>query len=159
MQILKEVIREENKLIAKRILNAPRDLAFEVFTNPEHLKHWWGPDGFTLTTQKLEARTGGEWTFMMHGPDGTDYPNKVIYTEVRKPELLSYRHSGDDETEDVSFEVTITFTEIGNQTELNWLMVFESEDELDRVNEKYGAIEGLVQTTARLVEYASTLNN
>ena len=69
-----------------RVLKAPRELVWKVWTDPEHIKHWWGPNGFTNTIFKMDVRPGGVWEFIMHGPDRTDYKNKHIYKEVVEPE-------------------------------------------------------------------------
>lgn len=65
-----------------RLVNAPRDLVWEVWTNPEHIRHWWGPNGFYSTIFEMDVRPGGNWEFILHGPDGRDYKNKSIYTTV-----------------------------------------------------------------------------
>ena len=85
--------QEDNVLIHTRILDAPRTLVWKVFTESEHIKNWWGPDGFSLTTKKMTVSPGQVWDFVMHGM-GKDWQNKIEYVEVKKPSLLSYRHSG-----------------------------------------------------------------
>ncbi len=66
-----------------RLIDAPRDLVWEAMTKPEHVVHWWGPNGFTNTLEKLDFRVGGEWHHVMHGPDGRDYPSRGVYTAIR----------------------------------------------------------------------------
>jgi uncharacterized protein YndB with AHSA1/START domain len=66
------------ELILTRILGARRSLVFRAWTDPQHLARWWGPRGFTTTTHSMDVRPGGEWRFVMHGPDGTDYKNKIV---------------------------------------------------------------------------------
>ena len=58
------------------------------WTDPEHVAKWWGPTGFTNTIYEMDVRPGGVWRFVMHGPDGIDYQNKIVYIEVVKPERL-----------------------------------------------------------------------
>ena len=81
-----------------RLLDAPRKLVFAAFSDPKHLAQWWGPDGFTTTTHSFDFRPGGVWRFVMHGPDGRDYKNRVTFIEIRAPERLLYRHGGGDES-------------------------------------------------------------
>src|SRR5688572_10657445 len=69
---------QDSEVIITRTVNAPRDLVWEVWTDPAHLARWWGPNGFSITTHDFEFRKGGEWNFIMHGPDGRDYPNKIV---------------------------------------------------------------------------------
>ena len=69
----------DREIVISRIIDAPRELVFEAFTDVRHLSRWWGPTGFTTTTRAFEFRVGGEWVFVMHGPDGTDY-HCLLYT-------------------------------------------------------------------------------
>jgi uncharacterized protein YndB with AHSA1/START domain len=138
------------ELVFERMLNAPRELVWEVWTNPDHLAKWWGPNGFSLTTQNMNVNQDGVWKFIMHGPDGRDYPNKIRFLEVTKPERLVYRHEDDIDTEPVSFGVTVLFEAVGKKTKLSMRMLFESAEDLVRVSREYGAIEGAHQTLTRL---------
>ena len=138
------------ELVFERLLKAPQDLAFEAWTTPEHLANWWGPDGFTLTTSAIEAKPGGIWKFIMHGPDGTDYRNKIMFLEVERPDRLVYKHLDDEDTEGISFLVTVTFEKQDDKTKLTMRMLFNSAEELERVAREYGAIEGAEQTLGRL---------
>jgi hypothetical protein len=72
-----------SKLIS-RLIDAPRELVFDAFTDVRHLSQWWGPEGFSTTTRAFEFRVGGEWIFMMHGPNGTDYPEWISWTEIAR---------------------------------------------------------------------------
>lgn len=153
---MKEIINKpetisDRELSITRILNAPRELVWKVWTEPEHIKHWWGPNGFTNTIQKMEVRTGGVWDFIMHGPDGVDYPNKITYIEVKKPERLVYNH-GDEEKPEF-FHVTVTFEEHGGKTKLYMCALFNTKEERDEVVKKFKADEGMKQTISRLEEY------
>jgi uncharacterized protein YndB with AHSA1/START domain len=64
----------------------------------------------------MEVKPGGVWRFVMHGPDGRDYQNKITYLEVVRPERLVYRHGGDEDLELVSFQTTVTFVPEGKKT-------------------------------------------
>jgi len=143
------VIRtDEPEMVITRILNAPRELVFRVWTEPEHIKHWWGPNGFTNTISKMEFRPGGIWEFVMHGPDGTDYPNVNEFVEIVKPEKIVLKHGHEP-----VFFMTVTFEEIGNKTRLTLRNRFESAEVFDMAVKKYGAAEGLKQNVDRLVAY------
>jgi uncharacterized protein YndB with AHSA1/START domain len=141
------------ELSITRLLNAPQELVWEVWTKPEHIKHWWGPTGFSTTTHEMNIKPGGVWRFMMHGPDGKDYPNKIVFIEVVKPELLVYKHSGEEDTADIRFHVTVNFEKQGNKTKLTMRSLFESAEVLERVVREFGAKEGMTQTVNRLEEY------
>ena len=74
--------------------DAPRELAWQAMTDPRHVVQWWGPRGFTTTIQEMDVRPGGVWTHVMHGPDGTDYPNHSVFQEVVYPERIVFAHGG-----------------------------------------------------------------
>ena len=149
-----EAIIQDNKVIYKRYFDAPLDLVFEAWSKHEHLAHWWGPDGFTLTTKSMNFTNHGIWDFVMHGPDGHDYKNKIQFTDIKKPEHIFYRHLGDGEGEtDVNFESRIFFEKAGDGTNLTMEQIFPTKEELERVNKKYGAIEGGRQHLGNLNKY------
>jgi uncharacterized protein YndB with AHSA1/START domain len=79
-------------LLISRKINAPVELVWEVWTKPEHIANWWGPDGFTNTISKMEVRPGGNWNLVMHGPDGTDYENESIFREIVPLKKIVYEH-------------------------------------------------------------------
>jgi len=143
-------------LVTTRVFDAPRELVFAAWSDPKHLAQWWGPNGFTTTTHTFDMRPGGVWRFVMHGPDGRDYQNRITFDEIVKPERLVYHHGGADDVEPVQFHVTVTFEDVGGKTKLTMRAVFPSAAERDRVVKDYGAAEGAKQTLARLAEYLGT---
>lgn len=147
----------DREIIMTRLLNAPVELVWKVWTQPEHLIKWWGPTGFTTTSNNMKLAAGGEWNFIMHGPDGRNYPNRIVFTEVIKPELLRYKHAGDEDTEPVNFDIRITFTAEGRKTRLKMVMTFASHAELTRVEKEYSAIEGGKQHVANLEDYLTCI--
>ncbi len=142
----------DREIAAVRVFDAPRDLVWKVWTEPEHIAKWWGPKGFTTTTYSMDVKPGGVWRFVMHGPD-RDYQNKITYLEVVKPERLVYKHGGEKEVEPVNFQVTVTFEEQDGKTKVDMRMVFPSANARDYVIKTYGAVEGLDQTLGRLEDY------
>jgi uncharacterized protein YndB with AHSA1/START domain len=100
--------RDPRSIIGSRVFDAPRALVFSVWTDPKHLAQWWGPNGFTTTTHAYDFRPGGVWRFVMHGPDGRDYQNRITFDEIVPPERILYRHGGGDDVEPVQFTQTVT---------------------------------------------------
>src|SRR3984957_5256437 len=86
------VATSDRELIFTRLFDAPRELVFEAWTDPNPPPHWWGPNGFTTTVHELDLRTGGTWRLTMRGPDGRDYKNRLVFLEVVRPERLVYKH-------------------------------------------------------------------
>ena len=89
----------------------------------------------------------------MHGPDGTDYKNEIVYVEVVKPERLVYDHISGPR-----FHVTVIFSEEGEKTRLSMQMLFESAAERDNTVKKFGAVEGLNQTLVKLQEHLTKIS-
>jgi uncharacterized protein YndB with AHSA1/START domain len=134
-----------NEIAMTRVFDVPRELVFRMWSDPEHLAQWWGPKGFRNTIHKFDFRPGGEWNFTMHGPDGRDYANKIIYREIVRPERIAYSHVSGP-----LFEATATFEEEGTKTKLTMRAVFATPELRDRVAQEFGAVEGMQQTLARL---------
>lgn len=145
----------DREIVTTRLIDAPRALVFEAWTDPKHVAHWFGPDGFTLTTESMDVRPGGVWRFTMHGPDGTDYPNVVTYEEVVPPARLVHLHG--DEKEPDMFHVTVTLDDREGKTALTMRAVFKSAAARDLVVRERGAIEGAEQTVARLDRYVRSM--
>ncbi len=138
----------DRELIITRLLNAPVSLVWEVWTNPEHIKNWWGPTGFTNTISLMDVKPGGEWDLVMHGPDGTDYKNKSVFKEIVKPERIVYDHVSAPK-----FTATITFEEQQGKTLLTWHMLFETKEQFEQVVKTFKADEGLKQNIVKLEAY------
>lgn len=146
----------DREIVVTRTIEGARSLVFEAYTDVKHLAHWWGPNGFTTTTHRFEFRPGGVWEFVMHGPDGTDYPNYIEYREIVPPERIVFLH-GDSAADPRAFVSTVTFLERGAATEVTMRALFKTKAERDEVVERYGAIEGGKQTLGRLAAYVTTL--
>jgi len=140
----------DRELRLSRKLNAPIDLVWEVWTGPEHIANWWGPDGFTNTIHKMDLTPGGEWDLVMHGPDGTNYKNKSIFREIVPHKKIVYEHITGPK-----FLATIEFREEGDQTFITWHMLFESAEEFIQTVKTFKADEGLKQNVERLNVYLS----
>lgn len=144
---------EDRELVFTRVFDAPRELVFRAWTDPKHVAQWWGPKGFTSTVHEMDVRPGGVWRLTMHGPDGIDYKNRIVYLEIVPPERLVYKHDPEEGSEPVNFHVTVTFVEEGDKTRLTMRMLFPSAAAREYVVNKYGAIEGANQTLGRLAEH------
>lgn len=155
-----ESVPADREIVTTRILEAPRDLVWQVWTDPQHIVQWWGPTGFTTTTTAMDVRVGGQWRFTMHGPDGRDYPNLITFLEVAAPARLVYRHGGEAGLEPVNFQTTVTFEALPGEphrTRLTMRAVFATAKAREFVQREYGAVEGAEQTLARLAGHVETL--
>ena len=144
----------DRAIVISRVIAAPRELVFEAFTEVRHLSRWWGPDGFTTTTRAFEFRVGGEWVFVMHGPDGTEYQEWISWTEIAPPERIALLH-GESRGDPNAFESLLTFATDGEATRIEMLTVFPTKELRDEAVEKYSAIEGGQQTLSKLAAYVT----
>ena len=138
----------DRELVINRLLQAPIELVWKVWTDPAHIKNWWGPNGFTNTISKMDLKPGGEWDLVMHGPDGTDYKNKSIFKEVIEHKKIVYEHITGPK-----FVATIEFESRGETTFLKWHMLFSTREEFLQTVKTFKADEGLRQNVEKLSEY------
>lgn len=123
-----------NEIRLIRVYDAPAAIVWDAWTDPDRVAQWWGPRGFTLTTHSKDLRPGGIWHYTMHGPDGTDYPNKTLYHEVEEQKKLVYDHGANDERAPL-FRVTVTFAESGGKTTMDMTMALRTAEEAQATRE------------------------
>ena len=105
----------------RRVLAFPRERVFEAFALPELLARWWGPNGFTNTFETFEFRPGGRWKFVMHGPDGSNYPNESVFLDLNAPSRVVIHHVSLPR-----YVLTITLAAHEGGTAVGWVQEFES---------------------------------
>ena len=140
------------ELRTSRLVKAPRSLVYKMWTEAEHIAKWWGPRGFTNTIHLMDVRPGGEWRFIMHGPDGTDYPNHKVYEEVAPQERLVMKHINWPH-----HRMHISFADAEGGTLVTIWMVFENEADFQKVLAENGAEKGLHENLDRLEEHIASL--
>ncbi len=135
-------------MILQRVIRAPRSLVWNSWMNPEALPQWWGPDGFSCRTQRIDLRAGGEWVFDMIGPDGTVYPNHHRYHEVRPEERIGYALLW-GENGPKHADAWATFEDQDGATLVTLGMVFSTAAEFQTAK-GFGAVELGLQTLGKL---------
>lgn len=105
----------------ERTLAASPRSVFTAFERPELLAQWWGPDGFQNTFERFEFTPDGRWDFVMHGPNGADYPNKAVFREIEADAKIVIDHVSPPR-----YTLTVTLTAHGDRTRLAWVQEFES---------------------------------
>lgn len=119
----------DREFVHSRHIQAAPEQVFRALSQPDRLARWWGPDGFSSTFETFDLRQGGVWRFVLHGPDGTDYPNENVFREVEPPSRVVIEHISDDH----HFFLTITFEARGSQTLVGWRQVFDSAKHKEKV--------------------------
>lgn len=148
----------DREIRVERLVKAPRELVWEVWTKPEHVAQWWGPEGWHITTRSMDIRVGGMWDYVMHGPGNVNMNNYTRYHEVTPPARLVYEH-GENIGEPPWFHVTVDMEEADGKTLVKMRLVFPTKEARDEVVEKYGAIEGGKQTLAKLDDYLQQMQS
>jgi len=107
-------------LTAQRNVSFPPQAVYAAFADPTRLARWWGPRGFTNTFETFEFKVGGPWKFVMHGPDGSNYPNDCEFVELEPGKRLVIRHLSAPH-----FTLTVTLLPSGSGTQVDWVQEFE----------------------------------
>lgn len=149
----------DREIVLSRVLAAPRELVWQAITDPQRVTQWWGPRGFTSTTEIHDFRVGGIWKHVMVGPDGVRYPNQSTFQEIVPLERIVYRHGGRREDgPGTTFVATWTFEPAGpRRTRVTMKLHFPSADARELVVREFGAVEGGKQTLARLAEHLAAM--
>ncbi len=135
------------EITTTRIFSAPPELVWRAWTDPAHITNWWGPTGFSTTIHKMDFVPGGEWNFVMHGPDGTDYVNRKTFLEISFLERIVMQHNGHPR-----HRMTVTFEPYEGGTLLTLHHLFADPTEYDIAIRQHGAIEGARETLNRFAE-------
>lgn len=146
-----------NEISITRVYDAPVKIVWEAWTDPDQVAQWWGPRGFTLTTHHKELRPGGTWHYTMHGPDGTDYPNKTLYHVVERHQKLVYDHGAYDDRPPL-FRVTVFFSESDGKTMMEMTMTLPTAEEAEAAR-KFIKAAGGNATWDRLAEFLDEKEN
>ncbi len=138
------------ELVFEHLFNAPAKAVFRAWTDPKRLVQWWGPHGFRTTIQSMDVRVGGTWSYVLHGPDGVQYPNTAVYEVLEPPHRLIFRNTGGHvQDKHLTCRMIATFVEIQEQTQVTLRMQFQSIVRLENAKQ-WGAVEGGKQSFERL---------
>lgn len=141
----------ERTMILQRVIQAPRSVVWGAWMNAETLPRWWGPDGFSCRTQRIDLRAGGEWVFDMIGPDGTVFPNHHLYHEARPEQRLAYSLLW-GENGPKHADAWASFDDVDGATRVTLGMVFSTTDDCRKAMEM-GAVELGYQTLGKLEHF------
>jgi uncharacterized protein YndB with AHSA1/START domain len=161
-------VENESVLVLERVFHAPRDLVFNMFKEPEHLKNWWGPTGWELPICNIDFRPGGVWHYCMKCVDpnqgkfyGMESWGKAIYRDINEPETIFYTDYFSDEEGNIndnmpSTEITLEFVDLGDKTQLINRSEYVSAEALNSVMDM-GMLQGITETWNRLEKYLNQI--
>jgi uncharacterized protein YndB with AHSA1/START domain len=145
----------EREIVMERVFNAPRDLVFKAYTDPDLIPKWWGPGKYTTTVDRMDVRVGGVWRFVQRDADGNVYAFNGEYREIAPPGRLSYTFEFEGMPGHVLLE-TVTFEEQGDQTKVTVTSLFASAEDRDGMLQS-GMEQGARESQDRLAELLATL--
>jgi uncharacterized protein YndB with AHSA1/START domain len=151
LEVLPELQEDERTIVSTRIFNAPRKMVYEAFADPRQVVEWWGPNGFSTTVLEMDLRAGGKWRIVMHGPDGTNYPNEMTFTAVVPQERIELDLVGGKEGAALVYmHKTITWEDEDGGTRLTLRNRFGSRELRDENVRTYGSVKGARELFERL---------
>lgn len=158
-------------IVQSRLIAAPRQAVWSAWTDPLQLGQWWGPQGFSVSTELYEFRAGGHWVFVMHGPDPDpqsanpggprDFPNHIVFDAIERSATdwhIEYHHVSADGAEPMHFKTVVSFEATTNAegqsaTQIVMSAEFGSQAVRDQLIRDYGAAQGGRETLARLAHH------
>lgn len=144
---------QDRTMVLERVIDAPVAAVWGAWADPASLPRWWGPDGFTCRTERIDLREGGEWVFDMIGPDGTVYPNHHRYTRMKRQARIDYTlHRGEDGPKHADAQAV--FEDLGDRTKVTLSMTFVTAEEYETAK-AFGAVELGQQTLGKLADFVS----
>ncbi len=147
----------DREILMTRTFDAPRDLVFEAFVKPEHIRNWWGPRGTVLTRCEMDVRVGGEWRFTERAQDGSEHPFKGEFREIARPERLVFTQIYDVEPyADKAALITIVLTEQDGRTLMHETLSFDSTEDRNGMLQS-GMEGGATESLERLNEHLQTM--
>ncbi|MBU8881556.1 SRPBCC domain-containing protein [Kaistella sp. DKR-2] len=119
----------DRKIFSSRILHSPIEHVYQAFADPQHLKNWWGPEGFTNTIHEFDLRPGGRWILTMHGPEQGHYENSSVFKTVEPYHLITWSRISQP-----VFDMEIGFKKISEtETEISFSMIFATREACDKI--------------------------
>lgn len=146
---------DDRTMVIERVIAAPRAAVWAAWSDPAALPRWWGPDGFSCRTRRIDLRAGGEWVFDMIGPDGRVWPNHHRYSRFDPLDGIAYMLLwGEDGPKHA--DATARFEDLGGRTRVTLSMVFVTVGEYETAK-GFGAVELGLQTLGKLAAYVGAV--
>ena len=145
-----EIVPGKQEIVGSRLFDAPRELVFKTMTDPTLIPRWWGPRRHATRVDEMEVRAGGRWRYVLRDPEGDETAFHGVYHDLTAPERLIYTFEWEGQPGHVLLE-TVTLEDVGGQTKMTDLLVFQSVADRDGMVEN-GMESGARETMDRLEE-------
>ncbi|MBP6012551.1 MAG: SRPBCC family protein [Alphaproteobacteria bacterium] len=147
----------DREIVIARIVDAPREMVFDAWTDPEQITEWFGPKGLTIETHEIDVREGGIWRFDMVGPN-VRYDNRMTFLRIERPYLIEVDHGHDKDDDPGKFRTLITFDEQANGKTVLTLRQMHPTRAQREAGIGFGAVEFGYQTLDKLADHMAARN-
>ena len=147
----------DREIVISRVIDAPRDIVYAAWTDPDQIQKWFGPEGMTIETKEIDLRPGGVWRFDMVAPDGTRYTNRMVFLRIEPPTLLEVEHGSDQDIDPGKFRMLVTFDEQSNGKTVLTLRQMHPSKERRQAGIGFGAVEYGGQTLEKLARHVTVV--
>ncbi|MEQ8320040.1 MAG: SRPBCC family protein [Rhodospirillales bacterium] len=148
----------DREVVISRVIDAPRDIVFSAWTNPEQIQKWFGPNDMTIETKEIDLKPGGTWRFDMVASDGTRYTNRMVFLRIESPAVLEVEHGSDQDNDPGRFRMLVTFDEQSNGKTVITLRQMHPSKEQRKAVVGFGAVEYGGQTLAKLARHVAGIS-
>lgn len=145
---------KDREIVVNRVIDAPRELVFEAFTEPEHIEQWWAPR--KATTHEMDVRPGGVWRYSQPGRGGAEQSFRIEFVEITRPARLVYDYGPDSADASEPVRTTVTFEEQNGKTQVTLQLLFATAADREQAV-KYGAIVGAMQALENLADHLAAV--
>lgn len=146
----------DREIVFARVIDAPRELVYAAWTDPEQIQQWFGPEGMEIETHEIDLRPGGVWRFDMVVADGTRYDNRMIVRRMEPPALIEIEHGEDRDDDPGRFRMLVTFDEQSNGKTVVTLRQMHPTKDLRHTKIGFGAVEYGGQTLDKLARHVAS---
>jgi uncharacterized protein YndB with AHSA1/START domain len=145
----------DREIVLSRVIDAPRNVVYAAWADPEQIQSWFGPAGFAIETKEIDIRPDGTWRFDMIAPDGTRYGNRMVFLRLEAPERIEIEHGADEDNDPGRFRMLVTFdAQCDGKTVLTLRQMHPSKEQRD-AKMAFGAVEYGGQTLEKLAVHVA----
>ncbi|MEQ9814772.1 MAG: SRPBCC family protein [Azospirillaceae bacterium] len=145
----------DREIVFARVIDAPRNLVFSAWTDPDQIQAWFGPEGMAIETREIDLRPGGIWRFDMVAANGTRYDNRMRFLRIEPPTLLEVEHGSDRDDDPGRFRMLVTFDEQSDGKTVLTLRQMHPSAAQRQATIGFGAVEYGGQTLDKLARHVA----
>jgi uncharacterized protein YndB with AHSA1/START domain len=147
----------DREVVLSLVINAPRELVFAAWADPQQIQKWFGPSGIEIESQEIDISVGKRWRFDMVAPDGTRYKNRMLFRRIEKPSYIEFDHGDDLDVDPGKFRMTVTFDQQSDgKTVITMRQLHPTKEQREAVI-GFGGVEYGYQTLGKLAKHVESI--